>query len=167
MTKLKANLDSSSLGKLIDELKDYQRKFNSLETELPKRLAQLAEREIEDNLNDITEKDGNVNAHAGHTVKGNTATAYLEGSQASYLEFGTGIVGKSHSHPLASEIGWDYLNGERIFQTKDGRIGWIYRSPLTKEYRFTEGIEAGMPVLNAAKTIRSYIPKVAKEILEE
>ena len=166
MRNLKAELSSSSLDNLIKELEDYKSKIKSVENNLPQRLADKAADYITENVNAITEKDGNIRANSGSYGIGNEALAYLEGEQAAYLEYGTGTVGANNSHPLASEVGWDYASGERIFTTKDGRTGWIYQDKSTGQYHFTEGIPANMPVLNAAAQIKLEVDKTAKEMFE-
>lgn len=166
MKKFRAELSASSLDNLLKELTQYQTRVKNLETELPYELAKKAEEYITVELNNITDKDGNIDAAPGSYAYGNSAFAYLGGSQASYIEFGTGVSGRNSPHPLAEDVGWDYLSGTRIFQTKSGKIGWIYRSPLTGQYRFTEGIPAGMPVFKAAEKIKSEVYETSKEILE-
>ena len=62
---------------------------------------------------------------------------------AIYVEFGTGIVGRDNSHPVADEAGWTYdVNGHDL-------EGWVYRKgsglftePGKGQYYWTKGYVA-------------------------
>ena len=163
---LKAELSVSSLDNLLKELREYREKVESLDSKLPQELASNAESYISQNLADVMDRDGNVDVSTGTDKIGNTARAYMDGSQAAYIEFGTGVKGKQSPHELAAEVGWEYDSGERIFTTKDGRRGWVYKDPISGLYYFTEGIPAMMPVLNAAREIKNEVAETARELMK-
>lgn len=87
----------------------------------------------------------------------------LGDNYALFVEYGTGIVGGGSPHPEASEAGWSYAVGNKIFETKDGRVGWIYP---TKEgsFRFTEGMEARLFWHDAAQELPDYIYTAVKKV---
>ena len=63
---------------------------------------------------------------------------------AAFVEFGTGVVGQNNPHTngeYLSKAAWSYASGEKIFTTKDGRVGWIYPTD-DGGFRFTEGMES-------------------------
>lgn len=81
---------------------------------------------------------------------------------AVYVEYGTGAPGAGHSHPEAGQEGWKYGIGEHIFQTKDGRTGWVY--PDGGSYRFTEGQPSRPFWHEAAQELPQYIYETAKKV---
>lgn len=166
MPTYKANLSVSGLQKLLNQVRGYQKKVEEAPAKIVQSLAQMGEQEIDRNIDGIADKDGNVLATAGSYSFGNTGFAYIQGDQAAYLEYGTGYRGALSPHPGADDAGWDYGSGSTITETSDGRLMWRYRMSGTGQWRFTEGIPAQMPVLNAAQTIRRKIPTVAKEALK-
>ena len=162
MPKFKVNLSVNSLDNLLSSLKEYRDKVSSLPSVIVDTMTNRAEQKIEEKLNTVTDKDGNVDARAGSYQFGNSGFAFLEGSQAGYLEFGTGVMGEQNSHPLAAENGWEYGSGEKIFTTKDGKIGWVYRESGTGKWIFTEGIAAQRIVYDTAQEISKEAEEVAK-----
>lgn len=165
MPVFKAELSSASLGALLEEVKKYHSKVDAAPEKIVSSLTRSAQEKIDRNLNAITEKDGNVLASAGSYQFDTEGFAYLEGEQAAYLEYGTGVQGQGAPHPLASEVGWDYNSGTRIHTTKNGRVGWVYPESGTGKWRFTEGIPAQKPVLLAAEEVRQEIAAAAKEAI--
>lgn len=82
---------------------------------------------------------------------------------ALYVEYGTGIEGFEQKHPEAGDVGWKYGVGKHIFNTEDGRVGWIYP---TKDgsYRFTEGQPARPFWHDAAKELPEYIYEAVRTV---
>lgn len=168
MPKLKATLSEDSIANLIDQLQEYKSKVESLEVNTTEKVTSRALNEIERNLFAVTDKDGNVDVSADSFTFGNSGFAYLTGSQAAYVEFGTGPKGAENPHPNAGENSWKYgTSGDgKIFTTKDGRIGWLYKDFETGRLRFTEGLSAQEVVLRASESVKSEIPEIVKELLK-
>lgn len=168
MPKFKAQLSVESIQELIDKVQEYKNKVDALEVNATEKVTSRVSNEIERNLFAVTDKDGNVDAKAGEFTFGNTGFAYLSGSQAAYIEFGTGPKGAESPHPQAGENVWKYgTSGDgRIFTTKDGRIGWLYKDKTTGRWKFTEGIAAQEVVLKASESVKREIPKIVKELLK-
>ena len=166
MPRFSAELSVTSLDHLIKELQDYQEKIVNVPAKIVQDLTVSAEDYIRQNLQEISNRDGNLQASVGSSVESKLGIAYLNGAQAQYLEFGTGVVGKRLPHPLSKEVGWEYGSGPRVFTTKDGRIGWAYEDSETGKWKFTEGIAPQMPVYMAAQALRDEIVEIAKEALK-
>jgi hypothetical protein len=102
-----------------------------------------------------------------------------------FLEFGTGIVGQANKHPMANEIGWDYvMHPENIVYNKwssginsvgeyVGKEGWWYEVPSETEanwitedgkmYAFTSGLK---PVRYFFDTIKKEnIDRIVQQVL--
>ncbi len=168
--KMKAQLSESSLEQLIQQIEQYKEKVDLLPQKLVQSLTGKAKKYIEQNLASITDTDGNIDVYTGKENLGNVGRAFLGGSQARFLEFGTGIAGGASSHPLAIDVGWQYNNqdreGSKIYQAEDGRIGWVYFDRSTRQFRFSEGIAAQMTVYRAAQQVRRETVKTAKELMK-
>lgn len=163
MPEYKVNLSVKEIEGLIKEIKKYREKVSKSAPNIVNKLTKEAEKKIETNLLSVTNPDGNTDASVGNYQFGNTGFAYLSGSQSAYIEFGTGVTGNNSPHPLATENGWNYASGEKIFTTKNGKTGWIYKDSLSGKWMFTEGIAAQKPVYNAAQELRNEILNVARE----
>lgn len=162
MPKFKANLSVSSLDKLLSELREYQKKIEQAPARIVENLADFGENQIQRGIQSIIDRDGNYLAKAGSYVFGGAGLAYMEGDQAAYLEYGTGVVGKNSPHPQANEAGWQYNTGKTI-NPKTG--DWSYWDSVKGKYIHTKGIPAQMPVFNAALEMRKQVVKAAKEAL--
>ena len=79
---------------------------------------------------------------------------------AVYVEYGTGLEGFREKHPEASP--GDYGIGDHIFNTKDGRVGWIF--PKNGEFYFTEGQPSRPFWHDAAQELPQYIYETAKKV---
>lgn len=168
--KLNAQLSVSSLDQLLKQVNGYKEKVESLPANLTRNLTIKAEQYIAQNLEAITDPDGNIDAHADKEISGRLGRAFLAGSQAKYLEFGTGPAGEAAPHPLAADVGWEYNSqdrlGSKIYQTDDGRIGWVYFDQSSGQFRFSEGIAAQMTVYKAGQRVRREIVETAKELMK-
>jgi len=164
---IKLNLSVSSIEDAIKELRQYQDKVESAPQKIAERLAQEAVQDIENTLSGITDTDGNKIGETGYERIGSKTVVYNRGSQVKFIEFGTGIVGKSNSHPQAGQVGWQYDVGKRIYTSKTGKRIWKYYDKIKGHWRTTSGMPAQMQVLKAALKIRRRIKEVAKEVLRE
>lgn len=152
----------SSLDALLDSLKAYQEKVEEAPRKIVETLADYGKEQIAQGINGIRDKDGNYLAAADSYVYGDTGFAYMEGEQAAYLEYGTGVFGQSSPHPKANEAGWQYNSGPTISSTGD----WSYWDSIKSQYVHTKGIPAQMPVLKAANAIKQKEIDAAKEALK-
>lgn len=162
MPKLKASLSASSLDALLTDLKAYQQKVEAAPHKIVETLVDYGKEQIAQGIGSIRDKDGNYLATAGSYMFGDGGVAYMEGEQAAYLEYGTGVKGQSSPHPQANQVGWQYNSGPTISSTGD----WSYWDPVKGHYVHTKGIPAQMPVLKAANAIRQKEIEAAKEALK-
>lgn len=167
MPNISFELSISSIDRAIRELDAYQKKVEYVEDNIVDIVTEKAHKLISDNLNRVINADGNVLAYSGKYVFGKTGFAFLQGEQASFLEFGTGVVGQNSSHVMAEEVGWKYASGSKIFRRKsDNALGWIYQDKTTGKFKWTEGIPAQNIVYNAAQKIKGEILETAKEMMK-
>lgn len=165
MPEFKTELSVKSLDKLLSNVRGYGQKVKQSSNKMVELLAQEGQAEIQRNIDDISDKDGNVLAQAGAFTFGSSGFVYLYGDQAAFLEYGTGYEGKTSPHPMSQEAGWEYLSGSTIRETADGKYVWKYRMSGGSQWRYTHGIPAQMPVLKAATRIRAMLPGLVKEAI--
>lgn len=170
--RIKFGLSTRSVQRAMDELKAYkkwtQEKCDELAFELAKRGTFLIRMKIAEydaidtgamiEAVSFPERIGPGQYRISLRVDNGRGDNY-----ALFVEYGTGRPGANSPHPEAGDAGWQYAIGEKIFTTKDGRVGWIYP---TKDgsYRFTEGQPARPFWHDAAKELPNYIYEVTKKV---
>lgn len=163
MPRLKARLSVSSLDGLLKQLDEYKARLRAAPKRITENLVEFGENQIAQGIEGIRDKDGNYLAKAGSYMFGDSGLAYMEGEQAAFLEYGTGVTGLNSPHPQADEAGWQYNTGETI---NPATGDWSYWDPVKGKYVHTKGIPAQMPVLRAAQEMRNKLPELAREALE-
>lgn len=170
--RIKFGLSTASVRRAMDELKAYkmwtQRKCDELALELAKRGTFLIRMKI-------------ANYDAIDTGELISAVSYPEriapgmyrislrvnnvsgDNYALFVEYGTGPKGAGAPHPEAGLMGWDYDIGPKIFDTKDGRRGWIYPKD-DGTYRFTEGQKARPFWHESAQELPDYIYDAVRKV---
>lgn len=156
----------AGIDQLIRDIDAYQARLRNAEQAIVSEMADVVETDMNARLSAVTDPDGNVDAHVNRVVNGNNAIISLTGSQAAYLEFGTGIIGRSSPHQMAGQFGWDYATGSKIRTFRNGRIGWVYFDTSRNHYRITSGIAAQNIVIGAADTARRNIYRVTRRALQ-
>ena len=170
--RIKFGLSTASVQRAIRELKAYQKwtqeKCDELALELAKRGTFLIRMKIAQY--DAIDTGAMISAVSYPERLGPgryLITLRVDNGQgdnyALFVEYGTGVAGAISSHPEAGKEGWQYAVGEKIFTTKDGRVGWIYP---TKDgsFRFTEGQPARPFWHEAAEELPQYIKEAAKKV---
>lgn len=105
-----------------------------------------------------------------------SGTIYSGAYYAVYVEFGTGIVGKSNSHPQAKVQGWEYdIN-------RHGQSGWLYpakngpesnawspdgRKAAGVKLKWTMGMPARPFMYNTMRDLEREIEKEGGRIIAE
>lgn len=79
-----------------------------------------------------------------------------------FLEFGTGAVGRENQHPLAGEIGWEYLVNKH--RTSNGIEGWTYYDETTSEYVFTRGLKAVSYIYDTLQEMPKIIEEAKRKV---
>ena len=170
--RIKFGLSTSSVQRAMDELKAYkkwtQEKCDELALELAKRGTFLIRMKIA--KYDAIDTGALISAvsYPEQIAPGKYKITLrvdngLGDNYALFVEYGTGAVGSQSPHPESGEMGWSYDVGSKIFETKDGRRGWIYP---TKDgsFRFTEGQPARPYWYEAAEELPKYINDAVKKV---
>lgn len=152
----KISLDTDEIKKAITDLKNLKK---NIEKKTDTAIEEVMTDAVKycQSLTPISDNQGNhlrFNTYWEKTTKGYRLVQ--EGDHIAYVEFGTGVIGKSSPHVEAGKFGWQYGVGSHIFETKDGKTGWffptgeIYTSVKTgvssQKYKFTQGQPANMQV---------------------
>lgn len=170
--RIKFGLSTASVQRAIRELKEYQKwtqeKCDELALELAKRGTFLIRMKIAE----LQAVD------TGAMISAVTYPEYIAPGKyrislrvdngkgqnyALFVEYGTGLEGFREPHPEAEDAGWIYGVGKKIFNTKDGEVGWIYPKG-NGEFGFTIGQEARPFWHNAAQELPQYIKEAAKKV---
>lgn len=164
MPKLSGELSVHSLAALLKGLKDYKKKVDELEGRLPEELGNFAADSIERDIAGVENIDGNAPGRVWHDRESARSVVMLEGQQAAFYEFGTGIY--AEPHPLASEANWQYGSGDKVITTSAGRRIWYYYDALSGMVRASSGMQPQMPVFRAAMKTRDQIVPAARRLLK-
>lgn len=166
MPKIDLILSEKGIDDAIRQLQEYAEKVKKAPERIVSSLVADGQTVASERLASIVDPDGNIDARVSGNVNGNRGNVTLSGSQAAFLEFGTGPVGAAKPHPVSGKFGWKYASGPRIRAFKNGRIGWRYFDRSKHHYRITSGIAPQNILLNAAAQMRMNIVQRAKEALK-
>lgn len=166
MPKIDLVLSEKGIDDAISQLQAYAEKIRHAPEKIVRSLTMDGQTAASGRLSAIADPDGNIDARVSSQVNGRKGTVSLSGSQAAFLEFGTGPVGGSQPHPLSGQVGWKYASGPKIRTFKNGRIGWVYFDRSKHHYRITSGIAPQNIMLSAAERMRMNIVQRAKEALK-
>ena len=167
-------LSKKELDKAIESLKDYKKELNEKIELFTKKLAEKGVKIAKDNVS-THQAIGtgtlidSITLKAGDVVKnGSCYYIYTDCEYASFVEFGTGVVGAgkenkpTYPYEMPEGVDWNYASGPHIFTTKDGRTGWYF--PTEDGYRFTEGMESRPFMTETAIMLSMQVVEVAKEV---
>lgn len=164
MPVIHVELSLDSIEKAIEEVKAYQKKVQSLENRVVKRLAEDGAEQARDFAPVET---GDLVAGITSELDGNVGYVYSYAEHSAFVEFGTGVVGAGSPYPgkAMQEAGYEYGGGKHHIITKDGRDGWFYpRDDGT--YRFTQGQPSKPFMYDTAQLLTRIVPDVVKEELQ-
>lgn len=173
--KLKINpFDGNSIDSAIRKIDSYRKRLATKNEIIVKRLVDMGWNYA---MNLAPEVAGEITAEIEGSGE-HTRGIIRASGEALYVEFGTGARGYANPYPkrevMASvslvnpRTGFrytDYMSGERIFRTKDGRIGWLAPIGNSGKYVFTEGVYAKAFMYFTGKYLKEMAPKVAREVL--
>lgn len=163
-------LSLKDIQKATQELTKYKNDLNEKIDLFVKKLAQKGVEIAKDKvsiyqaidtgklLDSITLKEGDI------IKNGACYYIYTDCEYASFVEFGTGVMGEgTYSHDMPEGVDWDYASGPCVFTTIDGRTGWYYP---TKDggYRFTQGQPSRPFMTETAIMLSMQVLEVAKEV---
>lgn len=169
MKTIKVKLDPKSIDKAIKELNQYKKDVENKTRLLVQRLTNLGA--------DVARVKiiGMGAYYSGELLSGvdgyyspllNAGFVKVTNDHVAFVEFGTGVVGKSNPHvngEYLSKAAWQYATGPKIFTTQDGRVGWIYPTD-DGGFRFTEGMQSRPFMYETALELQREFPKIAKEV---
>lgn len=164
-------LSQSSIQNAIKALQSYQ---DSLTYKCQLLAEKLAEKGVEIARVQIADLDAiftsellqSIYSEYKGSIKGGGVWAVVaDSNHATFVEFGTGVIGKANPYKgtLPEGVDWQYASGKTIRQLADGRYGWFYKGKDGNWY-FTEGMPSRPFMYNTANELRSIIVSTAKEV---
>nr|DAU46226.1 MAG TPA: tail component protein [Bacteriophage sp.] len=174
MAKHKITLNPLSQNSIQNAIKALQSYQDSLTYNCQLLAEKLAEKGVEIARVEISDLDAvftsellqSVHSEYKGSVKGGGVWAVVTDSEhATFVEFGTGIIGKANPYKgtLPEGVDWQYASGKTIRQLADGRYGWFYKGKDGNWY-FTEGMPSRPFMYNTANELKSIIVSTAREV---
>lgn len=162
-------LSKKELDKAIEELKNYKKELNEKIDLFVKKLAEKGVEIAKDKVSIYQAIDSgklldSIELKEGDIIKNGACYYVYTGCEyASFVEFGTGVMGEgTYSHNMPEDINWNYASGQHVFTTKDGRTGWYY--PTNEGYKFTEGYPSRPFMTETAIMLSMQVLEIAKEV---
>lgn len=174
MAKHKITLNPLSQNSIQNAIKALQSYQDSLTYKCQLLAEKHAEKGVEIARVEISDLDAvftsellqSVHSEYKGSVKGGGVWAVVTDSEhATFVEFGTGIIGKANPYKgtLPEGVDWQYASGKTIRQLADGRYGWFYKGKDGNWY-FTEGMPSRPFMYNTANELKSIIVSTAREV---
>ena len=169
MKNITVRLDPKSVDNAIKELEQYKK-------DIEQKARLLVERLIDYGADIARIKIVNLGAvYSGELLSGvdgyfspllNAGYVRVTSDHVAFVEFGTGVVGQQSPHTngeYLSKASWGYATGQKIFTTKDGKVGWIYPTD-DGGFRFTEGMKSRPFMYQTALELQREFPRMAREV---
>lgn len=166
MPKYKANLSARSFRQLARNIRDYRKSLQDKCEEFAYRMAEegvaIAQLKILGFDAVMTgELLDSMNLEAGDIVSnGATYYVYTDCDWASFVEFGTGVIGSENPHPETGLANWKYdVNNH-------GESGWWYFND--GEWHWTKGMPSRPFMYETGQELRdmSVILNIAKDVFD-
>lgn len=169
MKNIEIRLDPKSVANAIKELQAYKKEVEQKARLLVQRLTDYGADIARIKIVDM----GAV--YSGELLSGvdgyfspllNAGFVKVTSDHVAFVEFGTGVVGQQSPHTngeYLSKAAWGYATGQKIFTTKDGKVGWIYPTD-DGGFRFTEGMKSRPFMYQTALELQREFPRMAKEV---
>lgn len=159
MPKFKINLNPREIDRLIKDIKQYKRelteKVNLLIGELTDYGVQVAKAQVRELGAWYTgELESSIEGYFSPSV--GVGIIKAGAPYAVYVEFGTGIVGKSQPHPSPDD--WRYDINEH------GESGWWYFNDNTGRMQWTKGMPSRPFMYNTARKLENDCRIIAREV---
>jgi hypothetical protein len=157
--KFKINLNPREIDRLIKDIKQYKRelteKVNLLIGELTDYGVQVAKAQVRELGAWYTgELESSIEGYFSPSV--GVGIIKAGAPYAVYVEFGTGIVGKSQPHPSPDD--WRYDINEH------GESGWWYFNDYTGHPQWTKGMPSRPFMYNTARELENACERIAREV---
>ena len=158
-TVIQFKLNLRDIDRAIKELNQFKTEFlekcNLLIEALTDRGAEIARLRV-------AQLDAVYTGELMNSIEGYYSPTYNVGIikagayYAAYVEFGTGVVGKSASHP--NPQGWQYdVNNH-------GDSGWVYYDDDSGEYRWTKGYKSRPFMYNTARQLEKECKRISEGV---
>lgn len=169
MRTIKVKLSPQSVMGAIKEINEYKAEVERKSRVLVQRLvdygANIAKVKIISlDAVDTGELLSGVDGYYSPTL--NVGFVRVTSDHVAFVEFGTGVKGQKNQHQndeYLSKASWGYATGQKIFTTKDGRIGWIFPTD-DGGFRFTEGMKSRPFMYETALELQREFPRIVKEV---
>ena len=171
MRTIKVKLSPQSVMDAIKEINEYKAEVERKSRVLVQRLvdygANIARVKIISlDAVDTGELLSGVDGYYSPTL--NVGFVRVTSDHVAFVEFGTGVKGQENQHEndeYLSKASWGYATGQKIFTTKDGRIGWIYPTD-DGGFRFTQGMKSRPFMYETALELQREFPRIVKEVFD-
>ena len=159
MPKFKINLNPREIDRLIKDIKQYKRelteKVNLLIGELTDYGVEVAKAQVRELGAWYTgELESSIEGYFSPSV--GVGIIKAGAPYAVYVEFGTGVVGKSQPHPSPDD--WRYDINEH------GESGWWYFNDNTGRMQWTKGMPSRPFMYNTARKLENDCRIIAREV---
>jgi hypothetical protein len=157
--KFKINLNPREIDRLIKDIKQYKRelteKVNLLIGELTDYGVEVAKAQVRELGAWYTgELESSIEGYFSPSV--GVGIIKAGAPYAVYVEFGTGVVGKSQPHPSPDD--WRYDINEH------GESGWWYFNDNTGRMQWTKGMPSRPFMYNTARELENACERIAREV---
>ena len=162
MPVIHVELTLESIEGAIKKVKAYQKRVETLENRVVKRLVKDG---VEQAQELVPLDTGALMSSISGKSNGNVGEVRTDCEYAAFVEFGTGVIGAAASYPGPLPTAYQYMGGKHHVTTKDGRDGWFY--PLDDgSWRFTQGQPTKPFMYDTAQLLAGAAPDVVKEELQ-
>ena len=159
---VKFSLSPESITQALNDLKVYKEQYEAkrhmLMEVIVARGVQIVKEELQELVYSQPGEEYRTMAllesiQGEYDSKTGTGRIWTDNYYAPFVEFGTGIIGGQAPHPESGIHGWAY-----------GTEGWFYYNDRVDSVLFTVGFRSRPFMYNAAKRLRSEIPRIVKEV---
>lgn len=177
MKTIKVPLSVNGLNQLKEKINQLQQNLKGAENNSKQDMANLCEKEIQNNYSSSIYTDGNDNSKIFKETNESKIRVGVRGSQVLYREFGTGTEGLNNPHPIKNKFNLKgYNTGSTIRKANVytsastgillGEKYWTYRDKSGQKV-YTQGIPAGKEVFNASRTLKNKKNSIIKKRVSE
>lgn len=159
MKTISFSLDAKSIEKAIREVEKYREDLKVACQELIARLTdegtQIAKMQVVSlGAFDTGELESSIMGYYSPNLR--AGVIKTDAWHALFVEYGTGVVGKSSQHPMPN--GWEYdVNNH-------GEKGWVYHSDRDGRFHWTKGMPSRPYMYNTMRELERRLKDIASEV---
>lgn len=159
MKTIEFNLSEESINSAIQELRDWQEKLIKCENKVLKKLGEYAKERMKYYIDSSTQGTGKLSNSIQVEYSEHLARVFTDLFYASYVEYGTGIVGASNPHPKLAD-GWKYDTNSH------GDKGWVYEDE-EGNFWWTKGEVSHQFVYQTYQDLKEHYVELTMQVLRE